>query len=108
VIHNVQNSQYVRARGTNLPVNTPNETDAQGNPLNDPPASAAVINCDDAACPAHMSNVGGVKKSSFDVAAWSDLWFYANPIFIRVQTDAPFKVENEAKVAKNLRAAKSN
>jgi hypothetical protein len=25
-----------------------------------------------------------VKYVAFDVAAWADLWFYANPIFIEV------------------------
>lgn len=108
VIHNVQASQYIRARGTNLPVNTPNETDAQGNPLNDPINTSAVIDCSDPACPAHLTVVGGQKKSTFDVAAWSDLWFYTNPIFIRLQSDAPFKVENEAKNAQALKVAKSN
>jgi hypothetical protein len=31
-----------------------------------------------------MTTVGGVKYSSFDVAAWADLWFYSNPVFIEV------------------------
>jgi hypothetical protein len=25
-----------------------------------------------------------VKYSSYDVAAWSDLWFYSNPVFVEV------------------------
>ncbi len=108
VIHNVQNSQYVRARGTNLPAGTPNETDADGNPLSDAPAAAAVIPCADAGCPAHMQVVNGSKKSTFDVAAWADLWFYTNPIFIRVQGDAPLRVEQNAKLASDLRSAHSN
>jgi len=103
-IHNIQNSQYVRVRGTNLPVNTPNETDASGNPLSDPINTQAVIPCSDAACPAHMTN----GKSTFDVAAWSDLWFYTNPIFIRVQGDAPLLVETNATIAANLKKAHSN
>jgi hypothetical protein len=103
-IHNVQNSQYVRVRGTNMPVNTPNETDAAGNPLSDPLNTNAVIPCADPACPAHMT--GG--KSTFDVAAWSDLWFYANPIFIRVQGDAPLLAETNAELAKSLQVAHSN
>lgn len=103
-IHNVQNSQYVRVRGTNLPVNTPNETDANGNPLSDPINTGAVIPCSNAACPAHMTN----GKSTFDVAAWSDLWFYTNPIFIRVQGDAPLLVETNATMAANLKKAHSN
>jgi hypothetical protein len=80
----VKASQYLRLRGTNLPVATPFETDASGNPLLDF-GSAGKIPCGDAACPAHMTVVGNVRMSSFDVAAWSDLWFYANPVYIEVR-----------------------
>lgn len=80
----LQASQYLRLRGTNLPVATPYETDASGNPLLDFGAQGKIV-CADASCPAHLTSVGGVKFSSFDVAAWSDLWFYSNPIFIEVQ-----------------------
>ena len=92
----VKVSQYVRLRGTNLPAATPFETDANGNPLNDYDLSpfvdaakaeapkAGKVVCADAACPAHMRTVGGVKYSSFDVAAWADLWFYSNPVYIEV------------------------
>ena len=80
----VNASQYVRLRGTNLPAATPFETDASGNPLLDF-GSASKIVCADASCPTHLTTLAGVKYSSFDVAAWSDLWFYSNPIFIEVQ-----------------------
>lgn len=79
----VKVSQYLRLRGTNLPAATPFETDASGNPLLDF-GSAGMIPCADAACPAHMSVTNGAKTSSLDVAAWADLWFYANPVFIEV------------------------
>ena len=36
-------------------------------------------------CPAHLPVVNGQKYSAYDVAAWSDLWFYSNPIFIEVK-----------------------
>jgi len=36
-------------------------------------------------CPAHLPVVNGVKYSAYDVAAWSDLWFYSNPVFIEVR-----------------------
>jgi hypothetical protein len=36
-------------------------------------------------CPAHLPVVNGQKMVAFDVAAWSDLWFYSNPIFVEVQ-----------------------
>jgi hypothetical protein len=79
----VQASQYLRLRGTNLPVATPFETDVAGNPIKDFDA-AAKIPCSDVACPPHLTTVTGVKYSSFDVAAWADLWFYSNPIFVEV------------------------
>ena len=36
-------------------------------------------------CPAHLPVVNGQKYSAYDVAAWSDLWFYSNPVFIEVK-----------------------
>jgi hypothetical protein len=86
----VANSQYFRLRGTNLPPATPNETDADGNPILDfkvspnDQSAAGTIPCTDAACPSHLRTAGGVKYSSSDVAAWSDLWFYSNPVFVQV------------------------
>jgi hypothetical protein len=35
-------------------------------------------------CPSHLPVIDGVKYSAFDVAAWSDLWFYSNPIYVEV------------------------
>ncbi|MDB5998822.1 MAG: hypothetical protein JWP52_521, partial [Rhizobacter sp.] len=80
----VKASQYMRLRGTNLPALTPFETDANGNPLLDF-GSQRKIPCTDAMCPAHLTTVSGVKYASHDVAAWSDLWFYSNPVFVEVQ-----------------------
>jgi len=104
----VQASQYVRLRGTNLPAATPWETDASGNPLSDiytnandtsmlripcntvgtnVPANGAnwtQANGTIDGCPAHLSVVNGQKYVSYDVAAWSDLWFYSNPIYVEV------------------------
>jgi len=40
-------------------------------------------------CPAHLPVVNGQKMSAYDVAAWSDLWFYSNPIFIEVKGSTP-------------------
>jgi hypothetical protein len=100
-------SQYFRLRGTNIPANTPWETDASGNPLpdyytNNTGGSVQLkIDClttgtvpavgtrtaftgTISACPSHLPVVGGVKKVAFDVAAWSDLWFYSNPIYVQV------------------------
>ena len=36
-------------------------------------------------CPNHLPVVNGVKMVAFDVAAWADLWFYSNPIYIEVK-----------------------
>ncbi len=86
----VRTSQYFRLRGTNLPPAVPSETDANGNPLLDYIANPAdqtlpgLIPCTDAACPAHLRTVAGVKYSSFDVAGWADLWFYSNPVYVEV------------------------
>ncbi len=98
-------SQYVRLRGTNLPPATPFETDASGNPLTDlytnandttklsiPCSTTGTVLTGPAidGCPAHLATASGAspitgqKASSFDVAAWSDLWFYSNPIYVQV------------------------
>jgi hypothetical protein len=106
----VKDSQYLRLRGTNLPPAVPYETDADGNPLADiytnagDPAkltipctatpsftiAAGEIYTGDKidGCPEHMERypaVTGQKYVSYDVAAWADLWFYSNPIFIEVK-----------------------
>ena len=44
------------------------------------PITSPLIN----GCPNHLPTIGGVKYVAYDVAAWSDLWFYANPIFVEV------------------------
>jgi hypothetical protein len=104
----VSASQYVRLRGTNMPAAVPFETDANGNPMAD-----VYTNANDTArlripcttvhsagnqfdgCPDHMvaatgaSPIAGQKAVTFDVAAWSDLWFYANPIYIEVTGSVP-------------------
>jgi hypothetical protein len=92
-------SQYVRLRGTNLPAAVPFETDANGNPLADVYTNAndltmLRIPCNTVGttftgsaidgCPAHLAARSGQKYVSYDVAAWSDLWFYSNPIFVEV------------------------
>ncbi|HMJ09929.1 MAG TPA: hypothetical protein VK524_00920 [Polyangiaceae bacterium] len=96
-------SQYVRLRGTNLPAAVPYETDANGNPLADVYTNAGdttrlTIPCTTAhspssqfdGCPDHLatasgaSPIAGQKAVSLDIAAWSDLWFYSNPIYIEV------------------------
>lgn len=109
-IPHVNASQYVRLRGSNLPALVPFETDPDGNPLPDlatnqgrvnptvnggtdgMPANAnlripcASVGTDDFnGCPSHLPVVNGQKMVAFDVAAWSDLWFYSNPIYIEVK-----------------------
>lgn len=64
-VKRVDRSMYFRLRGTNIPPATPYETDEDGNPLADSLAQ----------------NLGldGAEE------AWSDLWFYSNPIFVYVK-----------------------
>jgi len=74
---------YLRLRGTNWPVNTPNQTDAQGNPLIDELDYVDYPN----------PKTGGVKPDgtpdllhgNTPETAFADLWFYSNPIFIDVK-----------------------
>jgi hypothetical protein len=52
-------------------------------------------------CPAHLPTLAadkvingttypaGTKMVAFDVAAWSDLWFYSNPIYVEVSGSSP-------------------
>ncbi len=46
-------------------------------------------------CPLHLATatnttgmtdnpIAGTRAVSFDIAAWSDLWFYSNPIYVEV------------------------
>ena len=112
VIPAVQASQYVRVRGTNMPAGVPSETDINGNPLSDLFTNAndltkLSIPCTTAGtgvpangtrqpvagtisgCPNHLPVVAGVKMVAYDVAAWADLWFYSNPIYIQVNGSFP-------------------
>jgi hypothetical protein len=109
----VKDSQYVRLRGTNLPPAVPFETDANGNPLADivtnasntallkipcnvvgtnVPSNDATVpytRSDIDGCPNHLPVVGTQKMVAYDVAAWSDIWFYSNPIYVEVQGSTP-------------------
>ena len=96
----VQASQYVRLRGSNLPASVPFETDASGNPLTDLftnsgngvsdlanlriPCKATGGSTEFDQCPSHLPAVNGQKMLAVDVAAWADLSFYSNPIFVEV------------------------
>ncbi len=121
-VSSIENDMYFRVRGTNMPQATPNETDADGNPLLDDfssliPCTATgegtsdeevadasvealavtgnssfrarnAVNAtfDPEACPDHLPvDAAGVKFLDADVEAWTDLWFYANPIFVEVR-----------------------
>jgi hypothetical protein len=67
---------YFRLRGTNLPAGTPNETDLLGNPLPDTMAGNIIY---------YNPVKGAMIALDKDVEAWSDLWFYSNPIYIRLK-----------------------
>jgi len=88
---------YIRARGTNIPVATPNVTDSAGNPLLD--VNNTAVSCTNVLCPAHLQSVAGVKRVTFDVQAYSNVWFYANPIFIRPEGSPELLVERNARLA---------
>ena len=96
---------YIRSRGTNIPPATPNVTDAAGNPLLD--VNNAKVTCTDAACPSHLDKVNGVPVVTYDVQAWSNVWFYANPIFVRPAGSPQLLVETNAALAKTLAARTS-
>jgi hypothetical protein len=61
-----------------------------------------LVDCADPACPAHLQSVNGVKKVTFDVQAYSNLWFYANPVFIRPIGSPKLLVEKNAELAEKL------
>ncbi len=107
----VKQSQYVRVRGTNMPPSVPNETDASGNPLSDiftnandttllriPCTTAHTAGSQFDGCPDHLatasgtSPIAGQKAVSFDVAAWADLWFYGNPVYVQVNGSTVVKL----------------
>lgn len=92
---------YIRARGTNLPPGTPNATDMNGNPLLD--ANNTNVSCTDAACPKHLETSNGTLRVTHDVQAWSNVWFYANPIFVRPANSPMLLVEKNALLAASLR-----
>jgi hypothetical protein len=91
---------YIRSRGTNIPNATPNVTDASGNPLID--ITNANVVCSDPACPSHLDTVNGTKRVTYDIQAYSNVWFYANPIFVRPTGTPPLLVETNAALAKTL------
>ena len=75
----VEGSMYFRLRGTNLAPNTPNETDAAGNPLQDTLSYIDTPNPDPAAAKTTPTIHGNLPS-----IVWGDLWFYSNPIYVSV------------------------
>jgi hypothetical protein len=61
VVPNVGNKMYFRIRGTNNGYGETGQTDGFGSPLLDVPGTNTADE------------------------AWKDLWFYSNPIFVRVE-----------------------
>ena len=80
-------SMYLRLRGTDLAPNTPNQTDAQGNPLIDTLTYTDQPN--PTQDPGDPSPTATPWPQTIHIntpdSAWADLWFYANPIFIHVK-----------------------
>jgi hypothetical protein len=99
-VESFETDMYFRVRGTNLPKGTPNETDADGNPLldyyaNNIPCPAAYVDPNPETpefefnpdtCPFYMpvNSETGETVIDFDVEAWTDLWFHGNAIFVDV------------------------
>jgi hypothetical protein len=75
---------YFRLRGTNLKANTAGETDATGNPLMDSLGYTDFPNPVDGGLKADNVTPDLVHANDPDVA-WSDLWFYSNPVFLNVK-----------------------
>ncbi len=93
---------YIRSRGTNLPPGTPNATNPDGTPMLDALNNNVV--CADPACPTHLEKKDGTLRVNHDVQAWSNVWFYANPIFVRPAGTPALLVETNAALAKTLAA----
>lgn len=93
---------YIRSRGTNIPPATLNVTDNDGNPVLD--SNNAKVPCLDAACPSHLDKTNGTPVVTYDVQAWANNWFYANPIFVRPANYPQLLVETNAALAKTLAA----
>jgi len=76
----LRRSTYFRLRGTDLACGTPNQTDAAGDPLVDTLTYRTLPNPDPAKAatqPTVTINTPG--------QAWADLWFYSDPIFVKVK-----------------------
>jgi len=71
---------YFRLRGTNLAPDTPNQTDAAGDPLIDTLTYRTLPNPN----PAKVATQPTVTINT-PQQAWADLWFYSNPIFVKVR-----------------------
>lgn len=98
-VKDVQESQYLRLRGSNMPASVPFETDADGNPLldlladnitipttqNDPRCADAELAPTILNCATHLAEQNGGRRLNNDVEAWTDLWFYSNPVYVEVQ-----------------------
>jgi hypothetical protein len=90
VIHlKPEGDMFIRLRGTNIPAGVPYETDEAGNPLADSLANDNIYAIMD---PVELEDMlfEGIEISTNskldEVAeAYADLWFYSNPIFIKVE-----------------------
>jgi hypothetical protein len=85
-----EKSMFIRVRGTNLPANVPFETDADGNPLADTEADENIYDpmedegvFNDKLFPEY-SDILNFSKLGEVAEAYADLWFYSNPIYIKV------------------------
>jgi hypothetical protein len=88
ITHVVQEDQYFRLRGTNLPAKVPYETDKDANPLPDTEAKDHIyggMNEEDLVTRLFPGVTVTSNNCLAEVAeAYADLWFYSNPIFVKV------------------------
>ena len=77
-IKNPKKSMYFRLRGTNLGLNVANET-SNGDPVVD---TASYVTVHDPTFPNDQTKT--VIGNTVDIP-WTDLWFYSDPIFVKVK-----------------------
>jgi len=78
----VSGNMYFRLRGTNLSLNTPEELDGAGNPLPD------------------------IAEENTPARAFSDLWFYSNPVFVEYVSEKGNSASKKQKSISNIQQGK--
>ena len=88
---NASNTANLRIPCTTVGTSVPalnSRTPYTGNGINGCPTHLPTVTYAAGVNPAFPSGYSG-KMVAYDVAAWADLWFYSNPIYIQVNTSFP-------------------